>query len=294
MRECFLSLFAAICGVFALAAADAQFDEYFSDNIVLQRGVKCPISGTGIPGVEVAVSLVEVRFESNSIVLAELPPYTTKVDENGVWKLNLNPTAAGGPHTILLRADGQVVNKCENVMFGDVFIFADEGGARLLRDVDDAQSKRQFARLPHLRLLAVGDEEFSGWWASTPYFVTDFSAAAFDFGRELQSSSDVAVGVIQVTALSDEIAAKIFPTALRALVYSPADGEEWNDAIAVNVARWRELAGNAKLPIFFDGDIGDSGLEAFYGIGSADGAPGNRLAAEVLARLYPKPRGTTE
>ena len=256
-------LLSAACGAFVLAAADAEFDEYFSDNMVLQRNVKCPISGVGVPGVEVGVSLVEVSLGPSGVKISEMPPYTTRVNEEGVWRLELNPNTAGGPHAILLRADGEAVGKCENVMFGEVFLFVSDG---------EKGDGVQAVKLPQLRLRVAGE----GWRAAVLRPASDFPAAAFDFGLAIQSALEAPVGVIQVASLDGATV----PTALRAMVYSPAVGTEWSESIAEEIRKWRSANGNEELPVIFDGSAEDFGMEAVYGV-----TAGSCLAHAVLERV---------
>jgi sialate O-acetylesterase len=84
--------------------------------MVLQRDLPAAIYGTGDEGRTVIVTL---RTTGGTVLRTN----QTTVDPNGIWRLHLNPTPAGGPH-ILTITDGLTTNTCSDVLVGEVWLMS--------------------------------------------------------------------------------------------------------------------------------------------------------------------------
>ena len=83
---------------------------------MLQRGGSGPVVWGFVP----AGSKVGVTFAGTD--------YSTVADGNGVWRVTLNPMAAGGPYT--LTASGSSGSQTiQDILIGDVYLYARAGGA---------------------------------------------------------------------------------------------------------------------------------------------------------------------
>ncbi len=197
-------------GVFFLvvsaAAGTAGFADYFSDNMVLQRDVLCPVWGVAAPGSTVELAIKDLAVPDENSLSAQLPPYEAVADKDGRWMVKLNRMSAGGPYLLTLRQDGRIVSKLENVMFGDVYLCSGQSNMEFkLRTAKDADKLIAAAAVPELRLLQV-ENAWSGmpqtglkgkWQVSSPATVPDFSAVAFIAGKKLVEELKVPVGLVQ-------------------------------------------------------------------------------------------------
>src|SRR5437764_499202 len=91
--------------------ADVKPHGLFSDGMVLQQGMKCPVCGTADPGEEVALTLTEGDKELTKV-------RARPADQEGNWQLTL-PSAlkAGGPYTLILQGKNTVTIK--DVLVGE-------------------------------------------------------------------------------------------------------------------------------------------------------------------------------
>jgi sialate O-acetylesterase len=108
------------------------------------------------------------------------------------------------PHTIEVR-DGVSAVILHNILIGEVWLCSGQSNMQFsMKEVVNATNEVAAASFPNLRLLNVGlnfsaapYEIFNGkWMACRPATVKDFSAVGYYFGRELQQTLNVPVGVI--------------------------------------------------------------------------------------------------
>src|SRR5687768_16133190 len=76
----------------------------FTDGMVLQRDLPCPVWGTAEPGTEVEVQITGQRKSA-------------KAGADGKWSVKLDPLPAGGPHE--LKIGDRVV---KDVLVGEVWV----------------------------------------------------------------------------------------------------------------------------------------------------------------------------
>lgn len=174
--------------------ADPVLSRLFGDHMVVQRDQPIPVWGTAIPD---EVITVELAGRSAS----------TSTDNDGNWRVRLEPLPAGGPHELLVRGIRTVVVR--DVMVGDVWVCSGQSNMEWpVRRSDRAEEVIAQAGHPLLRLLQtrwavrsdpVSEIEEAEWVLSTPESVPDFSAVAYHFGRQLVEEVEVPIGLIQAT-----------------------------------------------------------------------------------------------
>ena len=182
--------------VAAAPATDVKPHSLFSDNMVLQRGMKAPVWGTADAGGKVTVTLCGQRVAAVA-------------DEKGQWMVRLKPLKAGGPHT--LKIAGRKTITLSNVMVGDVWICS--GQSNMEQGIGAcANPKEEIANANHpgIRLFMV-PHKISGepqktveasWAVCSPATVATggwagFSGAGYYFGRHLSGELKVPIGLIQ-------------------------------------------------------------------------------------------------
>lgn len=173
--------------------ATVTLPHLFSDNMVLQRGMKIPVWGNAAKGEKITV-----RLGANTA--------SATTDENGRWMVKLKSMKAGGPYT--LRVTGENVVEFSNVVLGDVWICAGQSNMELpVRRVINSKKEIEGADYPEIRLFTVDHvanaestrEDVEGEWTEcNPVTVDRFSATAFFFGRNLYKEINVPIGLIDI------------------------------------------------------------------------------------------------
>jgi sialate O-acetylesterase len=190
--------------------AELKLHALFSDGLVLQRDLPCPVWGTAAPEDEISVSISGQTK-------------TAKTGADGRWSVKLDPLPAGGPHELKIN---QVTVR--DVLVGEVWLAA--GGANMLMPLRSAlisQTEADDNPVPQIRFFVeprrwsdkpAGDAQ-GAWRSNRSETVSDVSAAAYFFSRDLQRRLKVPVGILQAAA--DE-SYSFWWVASRAIQASPA------------------------------------------------------------------------
>lgn len=174
----------------------------FSDNMVLQQGMKIPIWGWAEPGTNIIVKLGAKK--SCTLV---------KADKTGKWMVRLPKSKAGGPYILTIKANGMAVKTYSNVMVGEVWLCSGQSNMEMpvgtvWGKVNNYEQEIAGANYPNIRLFAVPhvvtvspqiDVISHGWVECSPTTVESFSAAAYFFGRNLHQKLHVPIGLIRST-----------------------------------------------------------------------------------------------
>ncbi len=173
----------------------------YTDNMVIQRNSIVTVPGISVPG-----ALVTMKADWLAA------PVSGKADSNGRFSLKLETPDYGGPYSIVL-SDGSGEKTLQNVLIGEVWLCAGQSNMEFpirgswgrLMDADEVVATMQ---RPALRLLQVKNttslsplDDASveyGWVESSPA-AESFSAIGYLYGKMLQDSLNVPVGVIDAT-----------------------------------------------------------------------------------------------
>jgi sialate O-acetylesterase len=174
------------------APAEVRPHALISDGMVLQRGMKAPIWGTADEGEQVTV-----QFQGQEIV-------TTA--KEGKWSVNLENLKTGGPFPMKIK--GKKTIEFKNVLVGDVWIASGQSNMEWpVRLSDKAEQAIASSKNPMIRLFTVAKRPASApisevqgsWQECGPDSVKNFSAVAYFFGKDLQSSQKVPIGLIHTS-----------------------------------------------------------------------------------------------
>ncbi|MDO4164581.1 MAG: cyclically-permuted mutarotase family protein [Bacteroides sp.] len=177
----------------------------YTSHMVLQRDCPLTIHGQADAGAKVTVSIARQK-------------QTTKADGNGKWSVTLLPLVVGGPYTLSVT-DGNRTLQYTDVLVGEVWLCSGQSNMEFyLRDAVTASADIPTANNNSIRLFdmkarwrtdAVEWERSvldslnhlqyytdAQWETVTPQTVADFSAIAYYFGKMLQDSLQVPVGLI--------------------------------------------------------------------------------------------------
>jgi sialate O-acetylesterase len=196
-----LKIYLLACLVFLclIATAQIRLPAIINHNMILQRNEPVPVWGSSQPGIS-----VKVWFANQKV--------TTIADSLGRWKAILAPMSANAePQVMTISADtSQVILK--NILIGEVWLCSGQSNMEYAmkkpksykepgRGVDSAALELNITN-PRMRLFTVEkkltspDVTSAGWHESGGVALEQASAAGYFFGKHLQKSLDVPVGII--------------------------------------------------------------------------------------------------
>jgi sialate O-acetylesterase len=169
----------------------------FADHMVLQQQMPVPVWGWADPGEQVTVSFANQK-------------QTAKADDSGKWQVKLSSlTASDQPQE--LKVTGKNTLALGDVLVGEVWIGSGQSNMEFaMRTVKNSAEEIAKANYSNMRLFTVPKKVqaqptsdisretrgFQSWTPCTPESIPNFSAVAYFFGRNLQSSLHVPVGLI--------------------------------------------------------------------------------------------------
>lgn len=192
------SSFIIILSFFALqfATANVKPSSLFSDHMVLQKGVPVPIWGTADEGEKVSVSF-------NGIT-------ESTISKNGKWMIKMPPmpyvTTPG--KMIISGKDTVTIN---DILVGEVWLCSGQsnmerqlGPRPPQQPIKDWEKERDAANYPSIREYYVPlkysgtqiDDVKSKWTVCSPQTVSEFSAVAYFFAKNLYQQLQVPIGLL--------------------------------------------------------------------------------------------------
>lgn len=232
----------------------------YTDNMVLQRNSVVTIPGIAAPG-----SRVVLKADWLSA------PVSVGADGNGKFTLKLPTPDSGGPYTIVLD-DGHCEKVLQNILIGEVWLCSGQSNMEFpvrgdWARVADADKVVADMGRPALRLLQIKNttsltplDDASveyGWVESSPA-AESFSAIGYLYGRMLQDSLNVPVGVIDATWGGTTVEAWTPREALKGVpgfeyYYELSGGKDRETALSeTEVRRTYEATGDKRPAYPFD------------------------------------------
>jgi len=170
--------------------ANVKLPTILSDHMVLQRQMPLPIWGWADPGEKVTVTI-------------DAQTHTTKADQEGNWRVILEPLTVGKPRTLVVAGKNRL--QVKDILAGEVWLCS--GQSNMQFDVNPSFNSDlavASAKYPDIRLLTVNTpasqtptRNVDGrWQRCTPETVGSFSAVGYYFGRQLYQILGVPIGLI--------------------------------------------------------------------------------------------------
>jgi sialate O-acetylesterase len=180
------------------ASARIKLHGLFTDNMVLQQGMKVPIWGWADEG-----EMVTVEFHGQKV---------STFAKNGKWLVHLDKLRTTGPSELTVVShkganDSDSVT-LKNVAVGEVWIASGQSNmewplrASLAPEKVIARSANPMIRLytvPKTKAAEPQDNVNASWLECDPNSVSNFSAVAYYFGRNLQWNLGVPIGIIHTS-----------------------------------------------------------------------------------------------
>ncbi|MBR5466398.1 MAG: sialate O-acetylesterase [Bacteroidaceae bacterium] len=182
-----------------------QMSPYYTDNMVLQYGRQIELQGLADAGEKVSVSIAGQKHRATA-------------DTDGKWTVALSPLKAGGPYTLKIET-GKKELVYKNVMAGEVWLCSGQSNMEFQlnqsatgkEDIPMAENRniRLFDMKARWRtnpvewdasvLDSLNHLQYfhdTQWTECTPQTAARFSAIAYHFGKMLQDSLQVPIGLI--------------------------------------------------------------------------------------------------
>jgi sialate O-acetylesterase len=186
---------AALAGIafLPLVHGDVRLPGLFTHNLVLQQELPVPVWGWADEGEEVTVQFRDQRV--------------TTVARNGKWSVRLAPMKAGNAGD-LLAVRGKNLVFVRNVLVGEVWVCSGQSNmewplSRSFEPAGDiaasANPKIRLFTVPKLRAQEPVSDVKAEWKECGPETAKDFSAVAYYFGRALQRTRNVPIGLIHTS-----------------------------------------------------------------------------------------------
>jgi sialate O-acetylesterase len=191
---------AFLAPITSIQAEQLRLHAIFDSDMVLQRGKPITIWGWAAPNATVSVQLGGDKADTQAAA------------GKGRWEVTLPAREASAePQTLTVTAAGEKV-EMTNIVVGDVWVmYGQSNMAFPLKQVTNRDTEAAQGNLPNLRLFSISSNEQAdlpedidrstidtgGWVASTPATALEFSAIGFVFGKQIQLSTGIPIGVIK-------------------------------------------------------------------------------------------------
>jgi sialate O-acetylesterase len=185
-------VFAVALWLTAATQADVKLPALFSDHMVLQRDKLIAVWGWADDGEKVTVQLGGDRVSTEA--------------KGGKWKVLLSKMKAGGPHT--LKVQGKNELEFKDILVGEVWVCSGQSNMEwsLQRSFEPQEAianssngKIRLLTVPKLKSNEPVSDIKAHWVECGPTTVSNFSAVAYFFGRDLQKALGVPVGLIHTS-----------------------------------------------------------------------------------------------
>ena len=165
----------------------------FTDHMVIQQGMHAPVWGYASPGALVTVDFAGFKTQA-------------RTDAQGKWMIKMPPLASGGPYDMTVTAEKNLTLR--DVMIGEVWVASGQSNMEWTVGMGigpDTEKEKSSAAYQGIRFFVVPRETAAApledmapgiWQPVSPESVSQLSAVAYFFARQLHLDKKVAVGIV--------------------------------------------------------------------------------------------------
>lgn len=178
------------------ASAQLRLPNIIDDHMVIQRESTVPIWGWSYPDQEI---IITTSWDTVTV--------KTKTQNTAVWRAAIKTPKAGGPHTITIKAGGEV-RTLTDVMSGEVWLCSGQSNMEWSMEISvDGKKDMSAVNDPNIRLIHIPRQGASSpqvhgegeWRVCDKNSVQYFSAVAYYFGKKLNGELNVPIGLINAS-----------------------------------------------------------------------------------------------
>lgn len=186
-----LVLMSSMCSSYS----NIRLPRILGSNMVLQQQSAVKLWGWGEPNEKVTIT---TSWDNKTY------PAVT-VTGNATWMLTVQTPAAGGPYTIQLKGNNSML--LTNILIGEVWVCSGQSNMEMcgrwgLRDI---KAEYATAHLKNIRLFRITKTAApfpqldceGAWQQSDSNSLESFSAVAYFFGKKLNSTLNVPIGLVE-------------------------------------------------------------------------------------------------
>lgn len=187
-----------IACISAIVRAEVKLPAIFADNMLMQQNTQVNIWGKATPGKTVTI---KPSWSTK--------PVTVVAKADSSWKAVITTPVADGKSYSITFADGKIL-ELKNVIFGELWFCSGQSNMEMPmkgyknQPVQGANMDILRSNNPNIRLFTVKrnstitpQTDVSGQWQqATPETVREFSATGYYFGRMLNQTLNVPVGLV--------------------------------------------------------------------------------------------------
>ena len=189
----FFSLFVMMSCLFISAVADVRLPSIIGSHMVLQQKSDVKLWGWSSPAEKIVIS---TSWDTTT--------YKLTATNGATWAANIKTPAAGGPHTITIKGNNQIV--LEDVLIGEVWVCSGQsnmewsGSQNLPQSLAEAptatNNQIRFFYVPKSTSNYPQDDVSAKWVVCNPEDMKRFSAVGYFFGKKLNAETGYPVGLI--------------------------------------------------------------------------------------------------
>ena len=190
------SILVLLLGIQSLCFSQTKLASFFSDHMVLQQNEKVSFWGKDSPNTKVTIKTT--WGEKISV----------KSDASGNWKTKIQTPSAGGPYDISVKGESLV--EIADILIGEVWLCSGQSNMQMLvngygnQPVNGSQKAILNGNNNALRMFTVERNSSltpikvlnGDWKIASTATIGKFSATAYFFGRQIQETIQVPVGLI--------------------------------------------------------------------------------------------------
>jgi sialate O-acetylesterase len=184
-------LYFALFLCLGISAQNLKLADIFNEGAVLQRNAKVSVWGTSTSLATISIIIQGKQYQSNS-------------DKTGNWTIDLSNLKEGGPYVMNVISEKDTI-KLKEIYVGEVWIAGGQSNMAFMlenalggkEEIANATNKNiRFVMVPYKPYKEYKTKGDLNWHTATTENVSQMSAVAYYYAKDLQQKLNVPVGVI--------------------------------------------------------------------------------------------------